>query len=147
MVNTGKEVSAGSRSANLAEHAMVGALLTLREPADTSLPVFTMLLRYSSGLGGEADMQMLAFNYFGTGGLGQIAVALMEPHSTGRVVLASDDPTVDPEVQFNLLSDDRDMTRMIRGVGELDRLVRHPAVEAIAEAVTIGDGAMPSEDE
>src|SRR5207249_2748518 len=48
--------------ANLAEHAMAGAILSLRQPDRADRQVCSVLLRYSSGLGGQADMQMLAFD-------------------------------------------------------------------------------------
>src|SRR5262249_47152947 len=74
--------------ATLAEHAIVGALFPLREPAVVDEPVCGALVRYSSGRGEEADMQLLAFDALGFMpdrlALGQIAVALMQPWSRGR---------------------------------------------------------------
>ena len=136
--------------ANLADHPFVGALLALKEPADANRPVFTTVLRYSSGLGGDADMQMLAFNHLGAARerllLGQVAVALMEPHSTGTVRLASDDPEVDPLVEFNMLSDGRDMERMVHGIRHLNRLVHHPVISAIADSVVLDEQGTSFED-
>jgi 5-(hydroxymethyl)furfural/furfural oxidase len=129
--------------ANLADHAFVGAILALRNPADPDQPVISTVLRYSSGLGGVADMQMLPFNHLGSGpgrlSLGQIAVALMEPRSKGRVRLASDDPEVDPVVEFDMLSDALDMERMLLGMRHLRRLVGHPAIAAIADSVVLDE--------
>src|SRR5262249_19131540 len=84
----------------------------------------------------EADMQLLAFDALGFTpdrlALGQIAVALMQPRSRGRVQLASPDPTVDPAVDFNLLSHRDDLDRMVDGVRHLEAVVGQDAVLEIS---------------
>jgi choline dehydrogenase-like flavoprotein len=54
----------------------------------------------------------------------------MQPFSTGSVRLRSDDPNDDPAVEFNLLSDERDLVRLRDGVRRVFELVRHPAVQS-----------------
>ncbi|TMK86105.1 MAG: hypothetical protein E6G57_12855 [Actinobacteria bacterium] len=88
-----------------------------------------MIVRYSSGLGGELDMQLLSFDHLGSEpdrlALGMLSVCLMEPRSRGSVRLTSRDPTVDPEVNFDLLSDELDMARMVAGLRYLHEIVGH----------------------
>jgi choline dehydrogenase-like flavoprotein len=56
--------------------------------------------------------------------------------SSGTVTLCSDDPTVDPAVAFDMLSDGRDLMRLRLVFRELVALARHPAIEAITESVS-----------
>jgi len=50
------------------------------------------------------------------------------PHSSGSLTLASRDPKAYPVVDFNLLSDARDLERMVAAVRLLAKLVVHPAL-------------------
>jgi choline dehydrogenase-like flavoprotein len=122
---------------NLAEHTLVGALLRRRRPAPEAGAVCGAVVRCSSGLGGEGDLQLLAFDTLGTTpdrrALGQITVSLMEPRSRGQVTLASPDPRVDPCVEFALLSDEVDLERMVIGLGQLRAVTEHDAVAAVTE--------------
>src|SRR5262249_20909740 len=98
-------------------------------------PVVSSLVRYTSGLtdAGPNDMQIIWFD--GTGGndadlgSGRILGAVMRPFSEGSVQLASDDPNIDPRVDFNFLSDDRDLPRLRDAVHRIVDAIRHPAVE------------------
>jgi len=46
---------------------------------------------------------------------------------------------VDPEVEFRLLSDERDLVRMREGLQRLIQLARHPAVTSIATEAYFGE--------
>jgi 5-(hydroxymethyl)furfural/furfural oxidase len=122
--------------ANLCEHARVNAVLVLDKPGSADRPACTMIVRYSSGIGGQLDMQLLGFDHLGSTpdrlALGMISVCLMEPRSRGTVSLTSRDPAVDPVVEFNMLDEDIDLDRMIVGVRHLADIVRHPEVTSIA---------------
>jgi 5-(hydroxymethyl)furfural/furfural oxidase len=134
--------------ANLVDHAATpGFELRLRpearlESADTTLA--TSLVRYSSGLAdaGAADMQVLWFAAIGpreedlTGA--RILAAVMRCFSRGAVTLRSDDPLVDPAVDFHMLSDSRDLLRLRDAARRVVDLVWHPAVEAITDEVLAG---------
>ena len=65
-------------------------------------------------------IQLLPLNHLGTDqapSLGMLLVALMRPvGASGRVQLASDDPAVAPIVDFDLLSDQRDIALLRHGV-------------------------------
>lgn len=61
--------------------------------------------------------------------------ALMQVHSTGAVRLRSDDPTVDPVVDFAMLSDERDVPGMRAAVDLVERIAASPAVAEIAHVL------------
>jgi len=129
--------------ANLVDHARVNAVLSLHEPGPAGRSACAVIVRYSSGLGADLDMQLLAFDHLGSEpdrlALGMLLVSLMEPHSTGHVRLTSTDPAVDPVVEFEMLSDQRDMERMVAGTRHLGEIVRHPAVASTADFVGLDD--------
>lgn len=131
--------------ANLREHASTpGFEIALRPvgratTADT--PMLSSVLRYSSGMGdaGPNDMQMVWFGATGVDddGLagGRLIGSAMRVFTTGEVRLASQDPNVDPVVDFQMLNDDRDRLRLRDCVRRMIAVVGHPAVEAISDGV------------
>jgi choline dehydrogenase-like flavoprotein len=126
--------------AHLKEHAMTpGIELPLVPDArmpTANTPLFSSGLRYTSGLAdaGPNDMQIIWFNAVGatdaelTGG--RLMSAVMRVFSSGTVRLASSDPAVDPIVEFNMLSDDRDLQRLRDGVWRMREAIDHVAVAA-----------------
>ena len=62
-----------------------------------------------------------------------LAVAVTQPESIGRVRLASRDPRTAPVINYNLLGTERDMRRMIEGVGISRRIGRDPAFAKLVE--------------
>jgi choline dehydrogenase-like flavoprotein len=70
----------------------------------------------------------------------------MEPFSRGGVTLVSDDPTVDPRVEFRLLSDARDTVRMRLAAQELFAVLGNEAVRAITSAVTLDERGTTRDD-
>ncbi len=138
---------------NLAEHPKVIATLEVDPsiPAgDGDTPSTGFVLRWSSGLAGcgEADLQILPLNHTEPDATGRIAVlaAVMEPFSLGAVTLASDDPVVDPHVEFRLLSDPRDAARMRVAAQELFAVLGDPAVRALADTVTLDENGTTPDD-
>ncbi len=86
--------------------------------------------------------QFLPMNHLGPAapGFGLLLTALMRPHGrAGRVRLASDDPTVDPLVEFALLEDPRDVESLVAGVRHALELLSAPAFREIVEEVFIDD--------
>jgi choline dehydrogenase-like flavoprotein len=86
--------------------------------------------------------QFLPMNHLGSAapGFGLLLTALMRPHGrAGRVRLASDDPTVDPLVEFALLEDPRDVESLVAGVRDALELLSAPAFREIVEEVFIDD--------
>jgi len=134
---------------NLKDHAATpGFEIALRPEGrarSADAPVFGSLLRYSSGMfdAGPNDMQMLWFDAVGpdVDGLsgGRLIGAVMRVFSSGEVRLRSSDATVDPVVEFRLLSDDRDRARLVDCVHRMIDVVTAEPVARIAASVTALD--------
>lgn len=98
-------------------------------------------LRYSSGLEGcpAGDMYINAHDRAAWHAIGKrIGLFMMwvnRSFSTGAITLKSADPSVAPDIDFNMCSDPRDMQRLIDGVRTLIKLQAHPAVQAACEEI------------
>jgi choline dehydrogenase-like flavoprotein len=131
---------------NLIEHPAAGFVLMLNE-AGRAAPdgfVINALLGYSSGLAGTdpLDMQIVPLASGpapANGAIGLVNVSAMQVFSTGRVTLRSSDAAIDPDVDFAMLSDDRDRVRLRDGVHLLGELMLHPALTKLADGVFAGD--------
>lgn len=111
--------------ANLQDHPLVGIGVHLRPEARLKPSIknsFLMYTRFSSGLQGcpPHDMKMSLGNRFDQTDVGhQFAAVRVGPDkafSRGYVRLRGTDPATEPLVAFNLLSDSRDIARMIEGI-------------------------------
>ncbi|HEX2884909.1 GMC family oxidoreductase [Vineibacter terrae] len=132
------------------DHPVVRAELRLKpghRPAQIDARHTNVCVTYSSGLtgGGFNDMIFLAMNHRGFAeddpaqpSPGSVSVSVFEAMSRGEVVLRAADPRVDPFVEENMLSDARDRLRMRDGARRLFRILAHPAVSGIAEAIALG---------
>jgi len=130
--------------ANLQDHPCVSIGSYLRREArqPKTLRRGQMLsLRYDSGIAGcpPSDMycavpNRISWHRLGRA-LGAVIVCVYKPFSRGTVQLASADPRAEPKVEFNLLSDARDLARLVQGIGIAGELLSHPAVQAIASDV------------
>jgi choline dehydrogenase-like flavoprotein len=137
---------------NLMEHARAAAIVALTEAAterDAASPSTGCFLRLSSGLAGcgEGDLQILPLNHTDPTAPGAIMLlaAVMEPFSRGAVTLASDDPQIDPRVEFRLLSDPRDAARLRIAVREMFALLDQPVLRAIIQAIVLdAEGTTPA---
>jgi 5-(hydroxymethyl)furfural/furfural oxidase len=125
--------------ANLQNHPVVYLAAHLKPEARQSpllRPQFNSALRFSSG--GDpslrGDLLMLVINKSSWHGLGQsvggLGVSLMQPLSRGSVMLTSSDPSATPEIQFGMLTDGRDLERMVDGLALAVDLMRSEAVAA-----------------
>jgi 5-(hydroxymethyl)furfural/furfural oxidase len=91
-------------------------------------------LRYSSNLPGEepSDMHLMPFNRCDWHALGRriglITVSVMKSHSRGTVSLKNVDAATPPQVDFNLLSDERDEQRVVSGLRFALTLLSDPVV-------------------
>ncbi len=153
-------VSDRPAGAVLLDHPIVGALLHLRPHArvDTLMHRHTnCCLRYSSGLGGagENDMIMIAGNLAGsllsksgpTAAQGRIALSVYQAWSEGHVRITTPDPAIDPAVEERMLSDERDLVRMRDGVRRLRAICLHAGVQDVAERVDYGVSGVSMEQE
>jgi choline dehydrogenase/5-(hydroxymethyl)furfural/furfural oxidase len=124
---------------NLHDHPSYPIALLRREPADLeALPIATVA-RLSSGSGesGVDDLQLLPLEYVDASmpGVGMLMAALMRSHSRGSVRLASTDPRVDPVVEFEMLSDERDIAPMDAAIDAAERALAHPAFATVVDVV------------
>lgn len=129
--------------ANLQNHPVVYLATHLRRPARQSpmlRPQFNAGLRWSSGAdgGSTGDMMMLVINKSSWHGLGEavgsIGTCLMAPHSRGSVEATS--PAFDgpgPDVRFRMLTDPRDLERMVGGLRLAVELMSDDAVRALRD--------------
>ncbi len=131
--------------ANLKEHAATAgfevALTASGQMASADAPVMTSVARYTSGLAdaGLNDMQILWFNGVGPDDAGRAGArvigAVMRVFSTGRVALTSNDPHDDPLVEFNMLSDERDLVRLRDCTRRIIDALRQPAIARISREI------------
>jgi choline dehydrogenase-like flavoprotein len=86
--------------------------------------------------------QFLPMNHLGHAapGLGLLMTALMRPVGrAGTVRLASDDPTIDPIVDFALLDDATDLASLVAGVRQALDLLDEPAFREIVEETYVDE--------
>jgi choline dehydrogenase/5-(hydroxymethyl)furfural/furfural oxidase len=121
----------------LQDHPSFPIALQLREgfAAGADQLVVTALLR--STFRDEHDLQVLAMNDADptVPGLGILLGALMKVASQGSVTLATDDATVDPVVDFAMLSDERDEAPMRAAVDLVERIAWSEPFARIAEVL------------
>jgi 5-(hydroxymethyl)furfural/furfural oxidase len=103
-----------------------------RLPPDLRLPMYAGL-RWSSGVEGcpAGDMYMIPMNksfWHAVGErLGLIMLWVNKSYSTGEVRLNPDDPLAEPDVDFNMCSDPRDLERLVIGTRLMIRLQANAA--------------------
>lgn len=131
---------------NLLDHSAVGITFHLKPEARASHwddRLMCCYIRYSSGLAGagENDMIISSRNLGGydedglkTGGLNAIT---WQNFSRGTLTLRDTDPLSLPEIDENLLGDERDLIRLRDGARRLFAVARHRGVKTIADQVTL----------
>lgn len=96
-------------------------------------PAAGSLLWFRSRLASEGELDLhisathlLDGSYSPTGGAIVLAVAVVQPESTGTLRLSSTDPNEQPVIDNNFLDTERDRARMLEGVKLSRRLARGP---------------------
>lgn len=141
LVRSGLENEAIGRG--LQDHAAATFTLALRERVDPGSLAVGVVGRFSSGLA-PADLQVLPIDHLGHQASGVdgtsapdgpsfavLNVALMNVHSRGRVDAAS--------VEFDLLSDERDVDPLVRGVREIRRWFDDPLLADLVTEVYVDE--------
>ncbi|WP_363718794.1 GMC oxidoreductase [Reyranella sp.] len=132
---------------NLLDHPAMPLYLHLRDEARVGTMMHrhtNCCLRYSSGLGGagENDMIVIAGNLVSLGGgdtsRGRLVVSVYQAFSQGSVRITTTDPAIDPRIDERMLSDERDLVRMRDGVRRLREIGLHESVRAVATRVEYG---------
>ncbi|MDP6173176.1 MAG: GMC family oxidoreductase N-terminal domain-containing protein [Rhodospirillales bacterium] len=105
-----------------------------RLPAGLRYPMYAGL-RWSSSVEGcpAGDMYMIPMNksFWHSVGerLGLIMLWVNKSYSTGEVRLNASDPLAEPDVDFNMCSDERDLERLAIGTRMMIRLQAHPTFQ------------------
>lgn len=120
----------------LQDHASAPFTLVMKDPADPTSLAVTALARTTSGAA-AADLQILPIDHLGDAapGLASLSVALMNVHSRGS--------TTEGRINFDMLSDERDVAAISAGVAVVRRLLDHPALRSRVESVQIDDLGTP----
>ena len=85
-------------------------------------------------------MFLIAMNLIGMSrSHGFIWMTAYQTYSRGRLRITSPNPETDPDVRFQMLSDERDLVRMRDGIRRLREFARHPAIRNAADAVGFGN--------
>jgi choline dehydrogenase-like flavoprotein len=121
---------------NLADHPWAPAPLPATISADG--PGFQAVLTWHStetGASDPPDLQIFAQGPFNNDGraIAALCAALLKPHSRGRVTLRSLDPAVPPIIDLALLTDDRDLRRLMEGLQHAHRLLAMPEFDAVSD--------------
>ena len=127
---------------HLQDHPVVFAVLPLRDEAQPATPFdrhTNVCVRYSSGLAGAGrnDMMIVGMNRTPIAPVGLIGVWINQCYSEGTLRLASPDPAADPIIDEDMISDERDRTRMVDGVRRIVELASSEEVRAITTAAPI----------
>ena len=98
-------------------------------------------LRYDSGVEGCATSDMywavpnrISWHRLGRA-LGAVIICVYKPYSRGRLQIVSADAGAEAKIEFNLLSDPRDLTRLMQGVGLASEVLAHPDVRVAAAEI------------
>ena len=133
---------------SLQDHSAVGIRLALKpefRSKDRHIRNLNCAIRYSSELGGAGanDMIMTGQNVTGydEAGLktGSISVITWQNFSRGELRVIDPDPFAMPEIDENMLSDERDLIRLRDGARRLLDVGRHWAMQSITETIYIGN--------
>lgn len=122
---------------NLRDHPSFPVALSLTDPVDTTMLPIATLARLSREQG-DHDLQVLPMEYADPAEptLGILIGAVMHAHSYGTVRLADGGPATDgPVVDFDMLSDERDVTALHVVIDHLERAVAHHAFRAVASPI------------
>jgi 5-(hydroxymethyl)furfural/furfural oxidase len=126
---------------NLMDHPMISVSAFLKRSARLAKAQRRHIflgMRWSSGVAdcAPADMYAVAYNrgaWHQIGWrIGGFLTWINKSYSRGTVKLADSSPEHEPEVQFNLLGDQRDLDRMRDAVRYMIQLCGHPSIKVVA---------------
>ncbi|MFI2364591.1 GMC family oxidoreductase [Promicromonospora sp. NPDC019610] len=139
---------------HLQDHPFYYNAYALKEGALAMTPAAGALVwtRSAEAVGDELDLQISATHlidpvYSPTGGAIVLAIAVVQPESTGTLRLRSRDPRVAPVIDLNFLATPRDRARMLEGVKLSRRIARTTAfAEVVASEIMPGEQVQSDED-
>jgi 5-(hydroxymethyl)furfural/furfural oxidase len=136
---------------NLQNHSLVSLATHLRDAGlqSTGQRAWQQnMWRYSSGLGGcsDHDMLLLFSNKAGWHPLGRrvagIGILVLKAFSKGRVDLAGAHPAKPPRIRFDPLEDPRDFERLVQGLGLALDLINDAEVRRLCNEVFVPNAVM-----
>jgi choline dehydrogenase len=139
--------------ANLMDHPGTLIFLSPADPAlcDPTGPAYQLGIRWSSATGTPNDMLTGLMNYWdvsydpalrgaaGSDYIFALTAGVHEPHSRGRLHLASADPAAIPVIDFNMLSAREDEDRLVEGLRVLRGIARSKAMSSAVRDILILD--------
>ena len=120
----------------LCDHPSFPVTIVRHEPADPrGLPIATVV--QLPGAEGPDDLQLLPIDHVDVQHpeVAVVMAAVMRVHSRGAVRLASGDPHVDPLVDLDMLSDERDVAAIGLAIDALERLVDDPRLATVGSVL------------
>lgn len=129
---------------NLVEHSGVWIGVEIKPEMRVSSIDFrhtNCCVRYSSNLAGAGrnDMIMISMNLSARSDEGRsqgvIIVDTFQTFSRGWIRITSNDPLVQPQIDLNMLADERDLLRMRDGFKRLFEVAEHEAFSAVANRI------------
>ena len=118
---------------NLHDHPSFPLSIVRHRGADpASLPIAT-IAQLRSPAGVDDAIQLLPMDHVDPAApeVGLLMAAAMLSHSRGSVRLASADPFLDPVVDFDMLSDERDRVHLGAAIDAAERALEHPSFRAL----------------
>jgi 5-(hydroxymethyl)furfural/furfural oxidase len=129
---------------NLQDHPCISIGCYLRPQARQARSLIrgqVLALRYDSGVEGCAASDMywtvpnrISWHRLGRA-LGAIIVCVYKPYSRGCLRIVSADARAEARIEFNLLSDPRDLARLVQGVCFASEVLAHPSVRAASAKI------------
>ena len=134
---------------NLRDHPKVSVVWRIKEgfPIDESAPRFQLGLRFAASMsdlrndmwismGSSVDLPAYGKNLGPDNSAIQMMIGLALAKSSGELKLPSDDPKLQPSLDYNYLAEHFDRERMRDAVNLCLRLIKHDAFKSIAGALT-----------
>jgi choline dehydrogenase/5-(hydroxymethyl)furfural/furfural oxidase len=121
--------------ANLQDHPSFPIPLLMNDPADPrSLPIGVITTLSDTS---PDDIQLLPMDHVDPAapGLGLMMPAVMRVHSRGTVTLTAGRPHWQPEIDFDMLSDERDVRTMDVAIDHAEQMLNHAA---FGQVCTVG---------
>ena len=137
-------VSDRPAGAGVQDHPLISLVVRLQPGAHGQKPGSRhsrYVIRYGLGLTAEpTDGMLCLLSHAGAPDMCEIFGWLNRTLSQGKISLASADPREHPVVEQDLLSDPRDMSRMLAMIADMVELSRHPALARVITSAHLAPG-------
>jgi len=137
-------VSDRPAGAGVQDHPLISLVIRLQPGAHGQKPGSRhgrYCIRYGLGLTSEpADGMLALLSHAAAADTAELFGWLNRTLSQGKISLASTDPREHPVVEQDLLSDPRDMSRMLTMIGDMVELTRHPALARVISSAHLAAG-------